>query len=172
MGLRCNGNKGALISKQNAEASRRSLDTSMVLLQGSPSPSPSPRRGKGIYALHSYMTGLDFAIEPPFECPKSNIGDVAFVKATHSIGDRDTVEEYMACGFFPLSTNFGLGEIVDGETVVSKLTLPLLEFPIARLLGETNDSFQARVELATMNIVGRYAHGEHDTCIAVVSNTG
>jgi hypothetical protein len=54
--------------------------------------SPSPVRGKGIFALHSYMTGLDFATEPPFECPTGDAGDVAFVKATHSIGGRDACQ--------------------------------------------------------------------------------
>jgi hypothetical protein len=62
----------------------------------------SPRWGKGIYALHSYMTALDFAMEPPFECGDDDAGDVAFVKATRSIGGRDAIEEYMACGLFPL----------------------------------------------------------------------
>jgi hypothetical protein len=46
------------------------------------------------------MSGLDFATEPPFECPKNDAGDVAFVKATRSIGSRDAVEEYMAWGLF------------------------------------------------------------------------
>jgi hypothetical protein len=46
----------------------------------------SPERGKGLYALHSYMTTLDFAMEPLFECANDDAGDVAFVKATHSIG--------------------------------------------------------------------------------------
>jgi hypothetical protein len=61
---------------------------------------------------------------------------------------------------------------VDGETPMSRLTLPLPMFLVARLLGETNDNFWARVELATVNVVGRYAHGEHDACIATVPNDG
>jgi hypothetical protein len=32
------------------------------------------------------MIGLDFVMEPPFECPEDDAGDVAFVKATRSIG--------------------------------------------------------------------------------------
>jgi hypothetical protein len=55
---------------------------------------------------------------------------------------------------------------------MSKLTLPLPEFPVARLSGKTSVGFRARVELAVVNAVGRYAHGEHDACIAVVSNDG
>jgi hypothetical protein len=134
--------------------------------------SPSPGRGKGIYALCSYMTGLDFSMEPPFECPDDDTNDVAFVKATLLIGSRDAIEEYMACGFFPLSASFTLGEDANGQTPVSKLTLPLPEFPVARLPREMADGFQMRVELAAVNVVGRYTRGEHDACIAVVLNDG
>jgi hypothetical protein len=75
-------------------------------------------------------------------------------------------------GFFPLSAGFGLGEVEDGETLVSKISLPLPEFPVARLAKETDDRFRVRVELATVNVVGRYARGQHDTCIVEVSNMG
>jgi hypothetical protein len=37
--------------------------------------------------------------------------------------------------FFPLSASFGLGEITDGETPMSKLTWPSLRLPV-RLLVE------------------------------------
>jgi hypothetical protein len=47
----------------------------------------------------------------------------------------------MACRRFPLSDGFGLGEIEYGETSVSKITLPLREFPVARFLEEMNDRF-------------------------------
>jgi hypothetical protein len=32
---------------------------------------------------------------------------VAFVEATSIIGGRDIVEEFLACGLWPLSENFG-----------------------------------------------------------------
>jgi hypothetical protein len=86
---------------------------------------------------------------------------VAFVKATHTIGGRDAVEEYMACGLSPLSANFNLGEIAEGETPVSKLLVPLPEFPVARHPEDTNDGFWARVELTTVNVFGQYVCGEH-----------
>jgi hypothetical protein len=78
----------------------------------------------------------------------------------------------MACGIYPLLANFGLGEILDGETPVSKLCLPLPEFPVVRLPNKTNDYFHVRVEHATENIVGSYAREEHDVCIASVPNGG
>jgi hypothetical protein len=118
------------------------------------------------------MTALDFAMEPPFECGDDDAGDVAFVKATRCIGGRDVVDEFMAYGLYPLLMSFGLGEIVDREMPVSKLHLPLPEFPIAMLPNETNDHFCVRVELVAVNIMGSYARGEHDVCIALVSNEG
>jgi hypothetical protein len=95
-----------------------------------------------------------------------------FVKATHFIGGRDIIEEFMACGLYPLSANFGLGKVVDRETPVSKLCLPLLEFPFARHPDEMNGHFRVRVELAVENIMGGgggYAHAEHDVCVVSVS---
>jgi hypothetical protein len=62
----------------------------------------------------------------------NNAGDMAFVKATCSIGGQDVIEEYMACGLFPLSASFDLGEIADSEMPMSKLALPSPNFPVAR----------------------------------------
>jgi hypothetical protein len=103
------------------------------------------------------MTRLDFVMEPSFQCPDDKAGEVAFIKATSAIGGQDAVEEYMACGHFPLSVSFSLGEIAEGETPVSKLAVPLAEFPVARHPEETNDDFWARVEFAAVNVLGRYA---------------
>jgi hypothetical protein len=74
-------------------------------------------------------------------------------------------EEFMACGLYPLLASFGLGEVVDRETPVSKLCLLLPKFPIVRLPDETNDHFYARVELAMENVIRGYAHEEHDVCV-------
>jgi hypothetical protein len=92
------------------------------------------------------MTRLDFVTEPSFHCPGNEAGDMAFIKVTCAIGGRDAVEEYMACGLFPLSGSFNLGEIFEGKMLVSKLTVPLPEFPIARRPDETNNGFRVRVE--------------------------
>jgi hypothetical protein len=134
--------------------------------------SPSLGRGKGIYAIHSYMMGLDFTMEPPFECPDDDGSDMAFVKVTHTIGGRDVVEEFMAYELFPLLVSFSLDEITEGETSVSKLAVPMPTFPIVKLPEETNDSFVGRVELAAANVIGRYPRREHDVCIMTVPNEG
>jgi hypothetical protein len=67
------------------------------------------------------MSTLDFLTEPPVDCPDMDTGDVAFVRATGAIGGRDAVEEYRACGRYPLSADFGFGEIRDGVTPVSEV---------------------------------------------------
>jgi hypothetical protein len=134
--------------------------------------SSSLRQCKGIYALHSYMTGLDFATELSFECLDDDASDIAFVRATRTIDDQDAVEEYMACELFLLPASFGLGEIAEGETPVSKLVVPMPTFPIVRLPEEMNDGFVARVELAAVNVVGLYARREHKVCAKAVLNDG
>jgi hypothetical protein len=132
--------------------------------------SPSPGRGKGVCALHSYMTEWNIVMIPPFDCPDDEVNDAAFIKATHTISGQDAVEEYMACGLFPLLASFRLGEVADGEILVSKILAPMPNFPIVGLSEETNDRFHARVELATANVVKQYTRGEHKVCIEVLPN--
>jgi hypothetical protein len=62
------------------------------------------------------------------------------------------------------AAGFGFREVTDGETAVSKITLSMLEFPVTKLQGESNDHFLVRVELGAENIVGSYIRGEHDAC--------
>jgi hypothetical protein len=120
--------------------------------------------GKGIFALHSYMTRLDFMMEPSFKCPDDDTGDVALIKAAHTSGGRDAVEKYMACGIFPLLASFNLGEIADRETLVSKLAIPLQEFPVARCLKEVNHGFWVKVELVAVNIVRPHLEPGFEVC--------
>jgi hypothetical protein len=58
------------------------------------------------------------------------LGDAAFVKATKFIGGRDDVEEYLACGMHPLSTSVSFDWVANGETLVSRLKLPLPKFEV------------------------------------------
>jgi hypothetical protein len=83
------------------------------------------------------MVPLDFSTDPSFECTDNDSGDLAFIRATSLNGVRDAVQEYLACGMFPLSANFSFAEIVDGETPVSKVTLPLPEVLLIKLQGES-----------------------------------
>jgi hypothetical protein len=119
------------------------------------------------------MTSLDFMMEDSFECSDENSGDIIFVRAMGLIGGREAVEEYLAFGMFPLSANFDFIGIVDGETPVSKIVVPLPEFPLARLEGESNDHFfLERVELEAQIVVGSYICEEHDACVQELPNGG
>jgi hypothetical protein len=41
--------------------------------------------GKSVYALHSPMGELDYAVEPEVECPDNDPNDVAFIQTTATI---------------------------------------------------------------------------------------
>jgi hypothetical protein len=95
--------------------------------------SPSPRRDKGVYALHSYMATLCYISDPPSACANDDASDGAFEWATRTISGRDAVEEYLANVLLPLLVGFGLGEVTERETPMSKLSVPSTEYPVARL---------------------------------------
>jgi hypothetical protein len=63
------------------------------------------------------MIGLDFRKGPPFNSTDDDSGDVAFVSATKFIGGQDAMEEFLACGVYPLATGvdgwFDLGLEVE-----------------------------------------------------------
>jgi hypothetical protein len=42
------------------------------------------------------------------------------------IGGRDTIEEFLACGIYPLSIGFDFGEVSNGTTVMSKVVVRYL----------------------------------------------
>jgi hypothetical protein len=55
---------------------------------------------------------------------------------------------------------------------MSKVTLPLLEFSVAKLQGESNDHFLVMVEIGVENVVGSYGRAEHDAYLKALSNEG
>jgi hypothetical protein len=118
------------------------------------------------------MAPLNFSMEPSFECADDDSRDLAFVCVAGVIGGRDAVEEYLACKMFPLSASFGFEQVVDGESPVSKVTMPLPEFPLTNLQGESDAHFLVRVELDTKNVLGSYGCAEHDACIQALPNGG
>jgi hypothetical protein len=69
------------------------------------------------------------------------IGDVAFIKATGAIGGHDAMEEYLACGLYPLSTGLNLREVADSIMQVSKLKVPLPKFCVVCSDKEDNAKF-------------------------------
>jgi hypothetical protein len=49
---------------------------------------------------------------------------VAFVEAASIIGGRDAVQEFLACGMWPLSEKFGF-EVEMKEAALSKVMVPM-----------------------------------------------
>jgi hypothetical protein len=46
----------------------------------------SSKGGKSVFALHLWMSELDYAIEPKVECRDNDPNDAAFVRAIATIG--------------------------------------------------------------------------------------
>jgi hypothetical protein len=58
-----------------------------------------------VHALCSHMSVLDFRTEPPFNCADNDSGDITFVWVTKFIGGRDAIEEFLACGVYPMAAS-------------------------------------------------------------------
>jgi hypothetical protein len=58
---------------------------------------------------------LDYLLGAPFECGPGDTNVVAFVEAASIFGGRDTVEEFLAYGMWPLSEKCEL-EVETKET--------------------------------------------------------
>jgi hypothetical protein len=81
-------------------------------------------RGKGNYLLSSIMTPLTYFPEAPSFSGPDDTNDVAFVEATSIIGNRDAMEEFLACRLWPFSENFGF-DVEMKETPLSKVVVPM-----------------------------------------------
>jgi hypothetical protein len=53
------------------------------------------------------MTLLNYVMEVTFECGPADADVGAFTEAASIIGGYDTIEEFLACGLWPLSEKFG-----------------------------------------------------------------
>jgi hypothetical protein len=92
----------------------------------------SSEGGKSVHALHSWISALDYAVEPEVECQDDDPNDVAFIRATATIGGNNAVEEYVACMMYPFVVGFIFESVPLGMTAMSKV-----ETPLPLLLWET-----------------------------------
>jgi hypothetical protein len=112
-------------------------------------------------------------MDPPFNCVDDDSRDIAFVQATKFIGGRDAVEEFIACGMYPLAAGAGFDRVATRMTSVSKLKVSLPKFTVVRKDNNEDDvQFLARVELEVEGIVGSYTKVEHDVFLAHACNGG
>jgi hypothetical protein len=116
----------------------------------------SSRGGKSMYALHSQMSKLDYAIELEVECTDNDPNNVAFVRVTATIGGRDTVEEYVACKMYPLVVGFGFESVPLGMTSVSKVETPLPLFAMGTLAAGYADRVLVEIEIEAERVLGSF----------------
>jgi hypothetical protein len=118
-------------------------------------------QGKGNYPLSSMMTRLNYLMEAPFDCGLEDANFAAFVEATSIIGGHDTVEEFLACGLWPLSEKFGF-KVETKESPLSKVVVPMPQVtPIIRA-QEPGAAFEAWIANAANLLVGNYNITKHN----------
>jgi hypothetical protein len=126
-----------------------------------------------VSTLRSWMSALDYIMEPEVECTDNNVNIIAFVQATSTIRGHDAVVEFLACGMYPLASSFGFRDVALGTTVVSKVKTPLPLFPVEAVSVEDAGCFLTKVETDTKNILGSYGPREHDAVMtAILLNSG
>jgi hypothetical protein len=119
------------------------------------------------------MSALDYSVEPEVDYLDSGVNDVAFMRATTTIGGRDAMEEFLAYGMYPLASNFGFKDVAIGTTVVLKVETLLLTFLVGAISAEEVGRFLAKVETDIERVLGSYEPREHDACvIAKLPNAG
>jgi hypothetical protein len=74
--------------------------------------------------LSCTMTLLIYSMDATFECGPVDVNVGTFAEAALIIGGRDTVEEFLASGLWPLSEKFGL-EVETKETTLLKVVVPV-----------------------------------------------
>jgi hypothetical protein len=129
--------------------------------------------GKSVFALHSRMSELDYAVEPKVECSYNDPNDVVFIQSTSTIRGCDVVEEYLVCKIYPLVASFSFRKVPVGMTPVSKAETLLPLFIVGTIAVEHASHVLAEVETEAERVLGSFGPRECDALIAVnVSNGG
>jgi hypothetical protein len=120
--------------------------------------------------LHSQMNGLDYLTEPAHNCAEDDVNARAFELAIRTIGGRDAVEEYLACGagVWPLGATWDLGEVETAEAPLSKVTVPLPKVSAMKGSKNSDRDFVARIATAANKLVGCYGATEHRICLGQI----
>jgi hypothetical protein len=115
-----------------------------------------------VYALHSRMSELDYAVEPEVECLNNDPNDAAFVRVTTTIGGHDVVEEHLAWKLYLLAASFDSESVPLGMTPVSKVVTPLPLFAVGTIAAEHADCFLVEVETEGEWVLGIFGPREYD----------
>jgi hypothetical protein len=118
-------------------------------------------RGKGLYPLSYTMTPLNYVMEVTFDCGPVDIDVAAFTEAASIIGGCDAVEEFLACGMWPLSENFGF-KVETKETPLSKVVVLMPQVTPVIGVQELGLTLEVRISTAACLLVGNYNIAEHN----------
>jgi hypothetical protein len=119
-------------------------------------------QGKGNYPFRSTMTPLNHLMDAPFDCSPRDVNVMAFVEAALIMGGCDIVEEYLACGIWPLREGWEFS-VERKEMPRSKVVVPMLE--VTPIIGklESKASFEERIVAVANLLVGNYYVPEHNS---------
>jgi hypothetical protein len=119
------------------------------------------------------MSALDYIVEAKVDCSYIDVNDTAFVQATTMIGGHDPVEEFLACGMYPLSSGFGFRDVAIRTTIVSKVETALPIFPVEAVSAGSANHFLAKVKSDADKFLGSYGPREYYVCmLAKLPNSG
>jgi hypothetical protein len=118
-------------------------------------------RGKGLYPLSYTMTPLNYVMEVMFNCGPVDTDVAAFTEAASIIGGCDAVEEFLACGMWPLSENFGF-KVETKETPLSKVVVLMPQVTPVIGVQELGLTLEVRISTAACLLVGNYNIAEHN----------
>jgi hypothetical protein len=71
------------------------------------------------------MSANNYQREDTTSCGPEDPNFTAFIKVTSLIGGHDAVEEFLACGLWPLGQQFGF-LVETKESPLSKVLVPML----------------------------------------------
>jgi hypothetical protein len=129
--------------------------------------------GKSVFALHSQMSELDYAVEPEVECSDDDPNDATFIWAATTIGGRYVVEEYLACKMYLLAVGFDFRKVSMGTTPMSKVETPLPLFTVGTIPMEHASHVLAKVETEAERVLGSFGPSEYDALVAMnILNSG
>jgi hypothetical protein len=113
------------------------------------------------------MSVLSYMVELKVDCPDDDSNDVAFVRATNTIGGRDAIEEFMACKIYTLASSFGIKGVTLSMTPVSKVCTLLPVFLVEMVSMENARQVLAEVEMEAKKILGSFGPKEYDALTKV-----
>jgi hypothetical protein len=88
------------------------------------------------------------------------------------IEGHDDVEEFLACGMYPLASDFGFRNVTVGMIAMSKVKAPLPLFVMEVVSAEDAGCFLVKVETDIERILGNYGLKEHDVLMTVKLSNG